>query len=715
MPKEASGERGFPFFRRAMRFLHPHRRRLVFGLLAAVGVSVFYTVSISSIVPLLKVIISEHETLADWLYRAEAERRLEISFPSDLRDTPGLPVVRVRSSSSNAAALAEGVRLVSVGGVAGTAHELVRQFSATPRESVPVAVQLDPDGPPVTHELHLKPQRWWTDVLVALAGWLPADKTPAGRLKTLAIVMVAFVVVSLLAGVCRFLNDGLIASAVQSGMHDLRSRMAGHVFDLPMNWHTSHPHGDTLGRFATDISKIEVGLTTLFGKVIREPLKAAGVITLTILIDWQLLFVAVVGLPIGVFAMRGFGRAVKQSQRRASQSWGRLLDQLAERLGGIRIVKAYNMQSAEAERFEHEGRELTHAQTHIELVDAATKPALETLAAIAVAAFILYGGARVFQGQLEPHLFFAAIICLGGVFDPVRKMGNVNNRLQAAEASSRRIFELLDQADESATLEPDGVRDLPPHRATVAFRDVAFAYPAVPDVPVLQGVSLEAQHGEVVAIVGPNGSGKTTLMALLARFFEPTRGAILIDGHDIATGSLRSLRQQIGLVTQDAVIFSGSVRDNIAYGAANATDDDLRRAAQQAHIDDFLQTLRSEHDGRARHAYDAWITSRSLSGGQKQRIALARAILRDPAILILDEATSQVDAESERKIQEALETVTRGRTTFIIAHRFSTIARADRVVVLEQGRVVGFGRHDELLETCSVYQALCQTQFAHAS
>ncbi len=443
----------------------------------------------------------------------------------------------------------------------------------------------------------------------------------------------------------------------------------------------------------------------------REPLKALGVLTLTVLIDWRMLVIAMLGLPIGAVAIRTFGRLVKRAQRRASESWGRLLDHLGERLSGIRVVKAYNMQDAESRRFADEGRVLTHAQTHIELVDAASNPVLEMLASLAIAAFILYGGSRVFHHELEPQMLFGAVICLGGIFDPLRKMGNVMNRLQAAEASAQRLFEVLDTTTEEAN-GATGRRPLPPFQGEIEFRGVSFAYPSNPGRLVLNDVNLRVRKGQVVALVGANGSGKTTLMALLLRFFEPTRGQLLIDGQDIAGVTLRSLREQIGLVTQEAVVFSDTVRANIAYGANGVADADIRRAARLARAEDFVDCLRVEHSGRTTTGYDAQISGRTLSGGQRQRIVLARAILRDPPILILDEATSQVDSESERKIQEALEDVMQNRTTFIIAHRFSTIARADMTVVLDAGRVGGVGRHEELVKTCPFYVTLVRTQFA---
>lgn len=700
-------------FRRTLTYLRPHSRQLIVGLLMAFGVGAFYTFTISSAIPLLKVIFADHETLADWLHRAESERRLGVAISADLPDNPsGLEIEKVAVTSRSAKIIHDGERIVGIGGQPMSSYHLMRVISQHPhRELSDVEVNSNV-GEPRTVTLHLRSYRWWSGAIEWAASLLPRGKTAEDRLRTLALVVSVLLVMGVFGGACRFANEGLVAVAVQRAMHDLRAGLATHVLRLPMHWHASQPHGDTLGRFANDIGKVEVAMSTLFGKTFREPLKAVGVLALTLIIDWRLLLVALAGVPIGAIIIGVFGRIVGKSQKRASQSWGRLLDHLGERLAGIRVVKAYGMEREEGAKFEQEDRTLTRAQTHIELADAATNPALEIMAMFAVAGFMLYGGVRVFNHELEPHLFFAALICLGGVFDPVRKLGNVNNRLHAGDAAARRLFELLDLPVEEPSRSTGAAPALRGFSDRIDFEGVWFAYPGKPERPVLRDVNLTVNKGEMVALVGGNGSGKTTLISLLLRFYEQQRGVIRIDGVDARAIPLESLRRQIGLVTQDAVVFSDSVRANIAYGANGVSDDVIRNAARQAHIEDFIDELHTDELGRQARGFDAHITARTLSGGQRQRIAIARAILRDPPILILDEATSQVDTESERKIQEAMEDVTRGRTTIIIAHRFSTIARADRIIVLDAGRVVANGRHEELLATSPFYVALCETQFA---
>lgn len=712
MSKTTRDEHWLANFRRALGYLRPHRRRLLIGLLAAAGVSVFYTFSVSSIVPILKIIFAEHETLVDWLNRSATQSRLGVLLPPDIPDDPeGLFIEHVRDTSPVAGVLRDGDRLVALAGQSPGAYASMRMIATHPVGALDRVIVVGRDGARREVALALRSPPWWWSPTRQAAQWLPAGRTVPDRRQTLRLVIGAFIVIGVLGAVMRFLNDGLVAGAVQRTMHDLRTSLAAHTLRLPVQWHSTQPAGDTLARFANDINKVEVGITTLFGKVVREPLKAVGVLSLALLIDWHMLLIGLVGLPIGIVVIRVFGRMVKRAQQRASQSWGRLLDHLGERLSGIREVKAFNMQTAESRRFSNEDQILTRAQTHIQLVDAGSRPALEMLASIAVSAFILYGGERVFQRQLEPHLFFGAVICLGAIFDPLRKMGNVYNRLQAAEAAAQRLFELLRTPPEEPA-EPAAATSLPALQREIEFCDVSFCYPSNPQRRVLDEVNLIVPKGRVVALVGPNGSGKTTLVSLLLRFFEPTGGEIRIDGVSIADVPLAELRRQIGLVTQDAVIFSDSVRANIAYGANGATDEDITRAAQRAHVDDFIRALHVEHNGQTTCGYDARVSGRTLSGGQRQRLVLARAILRNPAILILDEATSQVDAESEQKIQAALEDVTRDRTTFIIAHRFSTIARADMTVVLNEGRVVAVGHHEDLRHTCPFYDQLVKTQFA---
>jgi subfamily B ATP-binding cassette protein MsbA len=326
---------------------------------------------------------------------------------------------------------------------------------------------------------------------------------------------------------------------------------------------------------------------------------------------------------------------------------------------------------------------------------------LEVIAVLAMMGVATWLGAEVVHDRIEPDEFFSLLFVLGMMFQPLRSVGDLYGRVQRSAAGAQRIFSVLDAPPEEEVL--DGAVDLPPLRESIEFRGVTFTYPNT-TVPALNHVNLSVARGEVVAIVGRNGSGKTTLMNLLLRFYDPQEGEILLDGRDIRRATLRSLRKQFSLVTQDAVVFAASMADNITYGARDAAETDVVAAARRAYADEFIRAM---PNGYATISGDRGMT---LSGGQRQRLSIARAIFRDAPILIFDEATSQIDAESEAKIQTVLKDVATDRTTFVIAHRLSTIRVADRIVLLDEGQVVDTGTHEELLKRCPLYGVLCRTQ-----
>ena len=404
------------------------------------------------------------------------------------------------------------------------------------------------------------------------------------------------------------------------------------------------------------------------------------------------------------------GNKIKRAQRRSLYAWGQLLDLLDERIAGIKILKATHSGRRESLQFFRRARKLFNQQVKIAKADAATSPLLEFVGAVAVCAFVLYGGHLVFAGEMEAPEFFVSMACLAAMLAPIRRIANVNNRLQAAESAATRIFEIIDLPYEQDVA---GAVELPALAGSIEFRDICFTYEGS-DRPALADVNLTVKAGETIAIVGGNGSGKTTLSSLLLRFYNPSHGHILLDGIDIHKATLRSLRQQIGLVTQDTVIFTDTIRNNIAYANPKVPDEQVYAAAKAAHADDFIAKVHSEVGGQEQTGYEAIVSSRTLSGGQKQRLAIARAVLNNPAILIFDEATSQVDADSEKKIQEALAELTRGRTTFIIAHRLSTVINADRIAVMEKGQIIAAGTHQHLLEDCDHYRTFCNAQLQPA-
>ena len=363
------------------------------------------------------------------------------------------------------------------------------------------------------------------------------------------------------------------------------------------------------------------------------------------------------------------------------------------------MVKAYTMESTERRRFFSAARRLFKEYKRISLLDAATSPSIEALGVTAGVLAAGVGGYLVLHGA-DPFIFMAWLACLAGLFDPIRKLAKVYTRFQRADAAATRIFEVCDAEREKRI---PGAPDLPRHADSVEFRNVSFRYAGAPEDTV-RDLSLTIRSGQTVAIVGPNGCGKTTLVSMLPRLLSPASGQILIDGRDIALCSIRSLRRQIGYVTQDAVLFDTSVAENISYGMHGASREQILDAAGKAFVNEFVDEMPE--------GFQTVVGQRGamLSGGQKQRIAIARAILRDPAILIFDEATSQVDADSEQRIHQALGEFMKGRTTLLIAHRFSTIVSADHIVVMDEGRIVDAGTHDQLVQRCELYKQLYQTQ-----
>jgi ABC-type multidrug transport system fused ATPase/permease subunit len=444
----------------------------------------------------------------------------------------------------------------------------------------------------------------------------------------------------------------------------------------------------------------------LLGKGLREPMTALALAGAAMWLNWRLALVFLCGAPFVVAVMASFGSKMKRATRRSLVAGSEMLAKLQEATAGLRIVKVYNRQEHEQELFKRINNRLLKQLLRISRVDAATSPVLEVLGILAGSAAIILGMSWVLTSTrgLKGETFIALLALLGASAESARKTSDIWNKIQQANGAAERVFEVLEQPRE---FEKPNAVGLPPVRGGVEFRDIVFTYPGA-EQPALAGVSLSVTAGQNVAIVGPNGSGKTTLVNLLPRFYDPDSGRVLIDGRDISDVTLDSLRAQIGMVTQDVITFNDTIAANIAYGRHGATQEEIEDAAKRAFAHEFISQMPN--------GYDTVIGEHStgLSGGQLQRIIIARAVLKNPPILIFDEATSQVDADSEAKIHQAIEESTRGRTTFIIAHRFSTVISADVIVVMNTGRIIAQGQHEQLIQTCPVYQRLYETQLIRA-
>jgi subfamily B ATP-binding cassette protein MsbA len=472
-----------------------------------------------------------------------------------------------------------------------------------------------------------------------------------------------------------------------------------------MDFFESHSSGDILARFTNDIFMVNRGLSGVFVKLMREPFKALAFLAVAISVDPLLTLVGLCILPPVLYALIRIGKKVRRSVRRSLQKIASLASVVNETVNGITIVKGYNMEEYELSRVRVEIMKLRKFLLNMIKADAATGPITEFILVVGVVIFVMFSGQRVLSGSLHAGDLVTLYFALAMMLDPVRKLSSVNNMVQTSVASAERVFEFIDVQPTIA--EAPNAIDIPPLSGSIRFEDVHFAYDGKSEV--LKGISFEAVKGEMIALVGFSGAGKSTLVKLIPRFYDVTSGAITIDGIDIRQASFHSLRDLIGIVTQDTILFDETVRDNIAFGRAEYDPARVTAAAKAAHADEFVSKLPQGYDTPLGAAGSI------LSGGQRQRLAIARAIIKDPRILILDEATSSLDSESERLIQQALDGFVEGRTTFVIAHRLSTIQRADRILVLDQGRIAEQGTHEELLRAGGIYQRLYETQFAPAA
>jgi subfamily B ATP-binding cassette protein MsbA len=510
-------------------------------------------------------------------------------------------------------------------------------------------------------------------------------------------VLVLFVVRALLSFVDVY-QARWVAERIQA---DLREEIYSHIHSLSLSYFTRTPTGEIMARTINDTGQVGASVMDLFRNALREPFNVIGLVALMFAIDWQLALLSLIVFPAAFYPIVQFGRKMRKRGTQVLQRYTELYTLLQEAIAGVRVVKAFSMEDYERERFNTQNRKLFRAVLRSTVVDSLTHPVMESLGAIGVVLGIWVGAYFVLSGRLTPGAFLAFLGALGSLYQPIKRLCQVNNNIQQGIAGLTRIYQLLDMKSE--VVERPEATPLSPIHDSVRFVGVRFRYDE--EQPILNDISLEARPGDLVAIVGASGAGKTTLVNLIPRFYDPTEGAILIDGVDIRTVTLRSLREQMGIVTQETILFDDTVFNNIAYGRQDIDPGRVYEAARLANAHDFIAAL---PEGYATRIGERGVR---LSGGERQRIAIARAILKDPPILILDEATSALDAESEHVVQEALDRVMEHRTTFVIAHRLSTVVRASKIIVLDGGTVAEIGTHEELVARGGVYARLYEIQF----
>lgn len=681
-------------FWRACRYLYPHRGLVIISILCALVVGAAFTSGLGTLLPIMQVLIKSG-TVQDWVNRKVVEERLDVRLSDDDHEIRVAALGKGHRASDQL--LKVGQRITSTGGADSAA--LLEQLAQANQSTLLVNV----DGNPLEVRVHHVP----THLRAARA---VAEKMPRDPVKSIAVILGVLIFLSIFGNAVRFFQEYLSEKAAILAIRDIRHHLYDHALHLPLSFFGQQGTSDLTSRLTQEAQGLQGGLKSLLGDSIQESFKASMALGAALYISAPLTLFVIIFAPLMFLLIKKFGKKVRRTARTALENSATMLGQIESSLMGIRVVKAARAERFERRRFRGMVQELNKQQLKIARMEAFNTPMLEVLTLIVVSVIVLYASYMVLVRHTFSNTeFFFVMACLMGIGESLRRISKINTLLQKSNAAAGRIFELIDLPIERPR-HAGGVNQitrirkiLPPLAREVAFEDVTFSYPGS-SIPAVKNVSLRITRGESVAVVGRNGSGKTTLLSLLPRFYEPQSGRITIDGIDIRDAALGSLRRQIGIVTQDAVIFPGSIADNIAYANPLIKRDAIIAAARKGFAHDFIMekpngydTVLGEHGAQ-------------LSGGQRQRLCIARAILRETPILILDEATSQVDAESEHLIQQAIESLMHERTTFVIAHRFSTILSADRIVVMDRGEIVGEGKHEELMKSCVTYRQLYERQ-----
>ncbi|CUU08389.1 ATP-binding cassette, subfamily B, MsbA [Candidatus Thermokryptus mobilis] len=520
-------------------------------------------------------------------------------------------------------------------------------------------------------------------------------------IKICLVIIIAF----FLKNISGYLQAYFMAYVEQGLVKDIRNEVYRHLHTLSLGYFTSERTGSLISRITNDVNIINTGISATFLNLIREPLLIVVFLMIAISINWRLTLISLLVLPFALYFISKLGLRLHKESRISQERMADITSVLQETISGVKVVKAFGMEEFENKKFQAQTWRYFKSLLKITRIRNLASPITEFLSVVAGVVIIWYGGMQVLELEtMRASEFLTFLIAIFQIMPPVKELTSVNNRIQESTSAAKRVFEILD-------IEPDikeapNAIELKEFKDEIVFENVWFSYNGSRNGDfILKGINLKVKKGEILAIVGPSGAGKSTLVDLIPRFYDPTEGRILIDGIDLRMIKIKSLRDKIGIVTQETILFNDTIRNNIAYGLEDCPIERIIEAARAANAHDFIMQL---PDG-----YDTVIGERGmkLSGGQRQRISIARALLKNPPILILDEATSNLDAESEILVQEAIERLMQNRTVFVIAHRLSTIRNADRIIVVDNGRIVQEGKHEELIHQDGLYKKLYEMQF----
>jgi subfamily B ATP-binding cassette protein MsbA len=667
-------------FRRLIPFILPHRRRLVVSVLFGFIVAALWGANLTAVFPIVKVLL-EQKSIAQFVDEEIEAAQAEVDHRRANVERNDAEIARLEQANRPAD---DAALLAALSSRVDNEHKL----NAASRTLLTM-----------------------TRVRMHVVPWVPQNP-----FKAFAAILALLLIAETVKGIFIFAQDMMIGSVVQRVVIAVRGRCLERVLGLDYQTLARDGTGALMSRFTYDTEQIAQGIMLIGARLVREPLKCLVCTVLALWLNWRLTVLSLLFLPLLVLFLGWYGRSLKRASRRMMDSMSRIYKVLEETLDGLKVVIAFGTAAHHHAQFAAENDRFYQKAMRVVRVDAVAKPTMEVLGLLAMFIAMLPGAylvlrqkTDIFGIRLADNAMSAAELCalyalLVGLIDPSRKMSATFSRLKRCSAALDRIFELMDRQPQ--VRETADARPLPRFHESIEFRQVSFEYPAREAAelrgPALISVSLTVRAGEAIAIVGQNGCGKSTLLSMLPRLYDPTAGEILIDGLPLKEVRFADLRSQIGLVTQETILFDDSIYENIRYGKPSATREEIEEAARQARVMEIVETVP--------HGFETRVGERGkeLSGGQRQRIALARSIVRNPSILILDEATSAADARSETLIYEALQSFSTGRTVFIITHSMTPalLKLIDRIVVMHAGRIVAVGRHEELLQTCPVYDSL---------